>query len=65
MEMNRIKISNGKIILRDNIIPSGTLLVEEGKIIAAIEGDADFETIRAGYFNDIRNMFSATIAALA
>jgi N-acetylglucosamine-6-phosphate deacetylase len=46
MEMNRIKITNGKIILRDNIIPSGTLLVEEGKIIAVTAGDAEFSDAR-------------------
>ena len=44
--MNRIKITNGKIILRDNIIPSGTLLVEEGKIIAVTAGDAEFSDAR-------------------
>ena len=44
--MNRIKITNGKIILRDNIIPSGTLLVEEGKIIAVTAGDAEFADAR-------------------
>jgi ABC-type transport system involved in Fe-S cluster assembly fused permease/ATPase subunit len=32
MEMSRIKITNGRIILRDSII-HGTLLVEDGKII--------------------------------
>ena len=42
MEMSRIKITNGKIILRDSIIPSGTLLVEEGKIIVVTAGDAEF-----------------------
>jgi N-acetylglucosamine-6-phosphate deacetylase len=46
MEMNRIKITNGKIILRDSIIPSGTLLVEEGKIIAVTAGDAEFADAR-------------------
>ena len=46
MEMNRIKITNGKIILRDSIIPSGTLLVEEGKIIAVTAGDAEFSDTR-------------------
>jgi len=40
--MNRIKITNGKIILRDNIIPSGTLLVEDGNIIVVTAGDAEF-----------------------
>jgi N-acetylglucosamine-6-phosphate deacetylase len=46
MEMNRIKITNGRIILRDSIIPSGTLLVEEGKIIAVTAGDAEFSDAR-------------------
>lgn len=46
MEMNRIKITNGKIILRDSIIPSGTLLVEEGNIIAVTAGDAEFADAR-------------------
>lgn len=45
MVMSRIKIINGRIILRDSII-HGTLLVEDGKIIAAIEGDADFADAR-------------------
>ena len=44
--MNRIKITNGKIILRDSIIPSGTLLVEEGKIIDVTAGDAEFSDAR-------------------
>lgn len=40
--MNRIKITNGRIILRDRIIPSGCLLIEEGKIKAMGEGDLEF-----------------------
>lgn len=40
--MNRIKIQNGRIILRDRIIPNGCLLIEEGKIIAVEETDHEF-----------------------
>ncbi len=46
MEMNRIKITNGKIILREHIIPNGSLLVEDGKIIAVTAGDAEFPDAR-------------------
>jgi N-acetylglucosamine-6-phosphate deacetylase len=46
MEMNRIKITNGKIILRDSIIPDGSLLVEDGKIVAVTAGDAEFQDAR-------------------
>ncbi|MEY4335486.1 MAG: hypothetical protein RLZZ45_405, partial [Bacteroidota bacterium] len=37
--MNRIRIHNGQLILHDRIITKGTLLIEEGKIIAVEEGD--------------------------
>jgi N-acetylglucosamine-6-phosphate deacetylase len=46
MEMNRIKITNGKIILRNSIIPNGSLLVEDGKILAVTAGDAEFPDAR-------------------
>jgi N-acetylglucosamine-6-phosphate deacetylase len=38
----RLKIQNGKIILHDRIISSGTLLVEDGRIIAVETGNPDF-----------------------
>ncbi len=38
----RLKIHNGKIILNNKIISSGTLLVEDGRIIAAETGNPDF-----------------------
>lgn len=40
---------------------AGGLGAREERKKARLEGDADFETIRAGYFNDIRNMFSDAI----
>lgn len=47
MEMNRIRIHNGQLILHDRIIPKGTLLIEEGKIIAVEEGDLEFSDATA------------------
>jgi hypothetical protein len=40
---------------------AGGLGAREERKKTRLEGDADFETIRAGYFNDIRNMFSDVI----
>jgi len=40
--MNSIKIINGRLILRDRIIPNGCLLIEAGKIIAVEESDHEF-----------------------
>ena len=45
--MNRIRIHNGQLILHDRIIPKGTLLIEEGKIIAVEEGDLEFSDATA------------------
>jgi len=44
--MNRIKIHNGRLILRDRIIPNGCLLIEEGEIIAVEESDHEFPDAR-------------------
>jgi N-acetylglucosamine-6-phosphate deacetylase len=46
MEMNRIKIINGSIILRDKIITGGSLLVENDKIVAVTDREADFPDAR-------------------
>jgi N-acetylglucosamine-6-phosphate deacetylase len=46
MEMNRIKIHNGQLILHDRIIPNGSLLIEDGKILAVGEGDLEFSDAR-------------------
>jgi N-acetylglucosamine-6-phosphate deacetylase len=46
MEMNRLNITNGKIILRDSIMPNGSVLVEDGKILAVTAGDAEFPDAR-------------------
>jgi N-acetylglucosamine-6-phosphate deacetylase len=47
MEMNRIRIHNGQLILHDRIIPNGTLLIEEGKILAVEEGNVEFSDAKA------------------
>ncbi len=44
--MNRIKIINGSIILRDKIITGGSLLVENDKIVAVTDREADFPDAR-------------------
>ena len=44
--MNRIKIHNGQLILHDRIIPNGSLLIEDGKILAVGEGDLEFSDAR-------------------
>jgi hypothetical protein len=49
-------VSEGK-----SLKAAGGLGAREERKKARLEGDADFETIRAGYFNDIRNMFSDVI----
>jgi N-acetylglucosamine-6-phosphate deacetylase len=46
MEMNRIQIINGSIILRDKIITGGSLLVENDKIVAVTDREADFPDAR-------------------
>ena len=38
----KIKITNGKVILTDRIIPHGTLLVENGIILGVEEGNVEF-----------------------
>lgn len=38
----KIKINNGKVILGDRIIPNGTVLIEDRKIIGVEEGDVDY-----------------------
>ena len=38
----KIKITNGKVILTDRIIPHGTVLVENGIIIGVEEGNVEF-----------------------
>ena len=45
--MNRIRIHNGQLILHDRIIPNGTLLIEEGKILAVEEGNVEFSDATA------------------
>jgi N-acetylglucosamine-6-phosphate deacetylase len=47
MEMNRIRIHNGQLILHDRIIPNGTLLIEGGKIVAVEEGNVEFSDATA------------------
>ncbi len=44
--MNRIKIINGSIILRDKIITGGSLLVENDKIVAVTDREVDFPDAR-------------------
>ena len=44
--MNRIKIINGSIMLRDKIITGGNLLVENDKIVAVTDREADFPDAR-------------------
>ena len=54
MSFRRIKIFNGKIILPDRILPYGSLIIEDGKIIFAgeenIESETDFELDARGNF---------------
>jgi N-acetylglucosamine-6-phosphate deacetylase len=38
----RIKIYNGKVIVPGKILPQGTVLVADGKIVGVEEGDVDF-----------------------
>lgn len=38
----RFKIFNGKVIMPGGILPKGTVLIEEGRIIAVEEGEVDF-----------------------
>lgn len=38
----RIKIVNGKVIVPGKILPQGTVLVTDGKIVGVEEGDVDF-----------------------
>ena len=38
----KIKINNGKVILGDRIIPNGSVLIEDRKIIGVEEGDVDY-----------------------
>lgn len=38
----RIKIVNGKVIVPGKILPQGTVLVADGKIVGVEEGDVDF-----------------------
>lgn len=38
----KIRINNGKIILGDRIIPNGSVLIEDRKIIGVEEGDIEF-----------------------
>lgn len=38
----RIKITNGKVIVPGKILPCGTVLIADGKIVGVEEGDVDF-----------------------
>lgn len=38
----RFKIFNGKVIMPGGILPKGTVLIEEGRIVAVEEGEMDF-----------------------
>jgi N-acetylglucosamine-6-phosphate deacetylase len=46
--MNLLKIINGRIVMPGGIIPHGTMVVGEGKILQVAEGDVEVGRAEAG-----------------